>query len=102
MKEDTDNIIKIRIAITLRQLLRKKGVPVEVSSYNDIAIVADLRKATVTDAFNANTACKGVTLFLIINAMGYSVTEFGKVYDSILDSEITQFVRGIHPTQRKK
>ncbi|WP_417353160.1 hypothetical protein, partial [Flavobacterium alkalisoli] len=79
MKEEFDNIIKIKIAITLRQLLSKKGLAVEVSSYNDIAIVADLRKATVTDAFNANKASKGITLFLIIKAMGYSIVEFGKI-----------------------
>lgn len=102
MKEELENIIKIRIAIALRQLLTKKGVAVEVNSYNDIAIAADLRKATVTDAFNANKASKGITLFLIIKAMGYSIVEFGKIYDSIIDSEVTQFQRGIHPTQRKK
>jgi hypothetical protein len=101
VKEELEYIIKIKIAISLRRLLVQKGIAVDVNSYHDIAVAADLRKATVSDAFNANKASKGITIFLIVKAMGFSIVDFAKIYESVLDSEITQFKKGVHPTQKK-
>ncbi|TGD58967.1 hypothetical protein [Flavobacterium humi] len=99
MKENSTEHIKIKTAISLKKLLAsiqnsaqvKNADNSIVKSYNDIALNADIRKATVSNTFNANSIADSTTLILIIEAMGFSLTDFAKIYDSIKDSEILTF-----------
>ncbi|MBF8457236.1 hypothetical protein IV494_08575 [Kaistella sp. G5-32] len=104
MKIEEQTYIKIKIAISLNKLLscskdsiETKEVSNYTKSYNKIALSADLRKATVSDIFNAKSNCQIASLFPIIQAMGYSITDFAKVYDDISDSNIKKFL-----SQQKK
>jgi hypothetical protein len=91
VKKETDENIKLKIAVSLRKLLETiEGYPV-AQSYNKIALTAYVRKATVSDAFNAKSIPNSLTLFLIIEAMGFSITDFAKVYDSIENSDLIEF-----------
>lgn len=99
MKENSTEHIKIKTAISLKKLLTsiqnnpqvKNADNSIVKSYNDIALNADIRKATVSNTFNANSIADSTTLILIIEAMGFSLTDFAKIYDSIKESEILAF-----------
>ncbi len=62
-------------------------------SYNDIALNANLRKATVSNSFNGNTAPNMVTLINIIEGMGFNLLEFAKIYHSISYFDIVKFKR---------
>lgn len=96
MEKDTELFIQIKVAITLRRLLaRNKNTNNSVSnstelinSYQRIATNAtfNLRKATVTDAFSGNTKSSMVTVIAIVNSMGFTMEEFGEVYDNISES----------------
>ncbi|TXD81179.1 hypothetical protein ESY86_18575 [Subsaximicrobium wynnwilliamsii] len=93
--------IKIKIAIALNRLLT---INIEYSkvedddldiikSYNKIALDADIRKATVSDAFNAKSKSgpNSTTIVLIIEAMGFSIKDFAIIYDSINKNDIENF-----------
>ena len=92
--------IQAKIAITLNRLLvlSQKLSPEErekkqiASSYNKIAIQADIRKATVSDTFNAKSVPELSTLIAIIEAMGFTLTDFSKIYDTITENEIRVFL----------
>lgn len=101
MKVQFEDIIKIKIAISLRTLLkqnkeysRKIEKSEEVTdSYDKIAINADIRKATVTLAFNGVTRTAMTTIILIVEAMGYTLQDFSKIYSDITDKQISDFRR---------
>ncbi len=88
--------IKIKIAITLNKLLvsnkaKKQEDETEAKSYNQIALIADIRKATVSNVFNGKSIPNSVTLISIIEALGYGLQDFAVVYDSIKYSKIEKF-----------
>ena len=87
MKEETEEHIKIKIAISLRKLLKHSDGKSIVGSYNKIALNADIRKGTVSDTFNAKSMPSFSTLLLIVNAMGFTLSDFAKEYDLIKDFE---------------
>ena len=99
MKSEEQSNIKIKIAISLKQLLSSNKGYIDENdlttfskSYNKIALSADLRKATVSDIFNAKSNCQITSLFPIIEAMGYNLSDFSKIYDNITDSQLNKFI----------
>ena len=101
MEKAIEDNIKFKIAISLKILLEKRknnsiNIIKEDSlgvSYNTIALNADIRKATVSNIFNANTSPNSITLVLIIEAMGYNLIDFSKIYDSIKEKDIQNFIK---------
>lgn len=95
MNNEQEEHIKIKLAITLYKLLslnkKQKNMDSIAKSYNQIALSADIRKATVSNIFNARSIPNFRTLILIIEAMEYTLGDFAKVYESIEFSEISQF-----------
>lgn len=101
MKKELIPCINIKIAISLNKLLQfsKKFRPFGdtkeeiVESYNAIALEADIRKATVSDTFNAKSKLgpNSTTVILIVEAMGYKLSDFANQYDSITEVEIANF-----------
>lgn len=91
VKKETDDNTIFKIAISLRKLLESNGNLVIKQSYDKIATNANIRKATVSNTFNAKSVPNSLTLFLIIEAMGFSLMDFSKVYDSIATSDIALF-----------
>ncbi|WP_306349883.1 hypothetical protein [Flavobacterium sp. '19STA2R22 D10 B1'] len=104
VKKETDDNTKFKIAISLRKLLDRNGNLPIMQSYDKIAATANIRKATVSDTFNAKSVPNSLTLFLIIEAMGFSLTDFSKVYDSIVNSDIESFKKFLaeQPRNTKK
>tara|TARA_Y100001934_G_scaffold224076_1_gene267997 strand:+ start:768 stop:1091 length:324 start_codon:yes stop_codon:yes gene_type:complete len=100
--KDQEDIIKIKTAISLRILLKKnKDLPISKKeklrkdipkSYGDIADKAVIRKATVTKTFNIDGSSFSTTLFKIIFALGYTLIDFAKVYESINEKDIIEFL----------
>lgn len=105
MKKESEDYIKIKVAISLRRLLGKRKENVlneELSgdsarSYNQIAIIADIRKATVSGTFNAKHLSNFATVIMMIEAMGFTLDDFSKIYGSINQEEIERFKAGILP-----
>lgn len=95
VKKELEEHIKVKIATSLHKLLRSNGKDAVAQSYNDIAIAADIRKATVSDTFNAKSSPNSSTLILILAGMGYSLRDFAHIYDTIKDSEVLAFKRGL-------
>ncbi|MAN28472.1 MULTISPECIES: hypothetical protein [Mesonia] len=92
MKDESDNIIKLKIAIVLKSLLEQnKSENKTTRSYNDIALSTNMRKATVSNSFNAHSSPNTVTLIRIIEAMGYNLIDFAKAYNSISDRDLKDF-----------
>ncbi len=96
MKKESIQLIRFKIAFSLNELLMtskdfyQEGDEM-AKSYNQIALNADLRKATVSDTFNAKSAPSTTTLILIIEAMGFKLNDFAKIYDSVTDADIGKF-----------
>jgi len=91
VKKETDDNTIFKIAISLRKLLESNSNPPVKQSYDKIATSVNIRKATVSNTFNAKSVPNSLTLFLIIEAMGFSLIDFSNVYDSIVNSEIESF-----------
>ncbi|MBU7569076.1 MAG: hypothetical protein KAF41_00340 [Flavobacterium sp.] len=91
VKKETDDNTIFKIAISLRKLLESNGNLAIKQSYDKIATTANIRKATVSNTFNAKSVPNSLTLFLIIEAMGFSLIDFSKIYDSIVTSDIESF-----------
>ncbi|MDR6156611.1 DNA-binding phage protein [Chryseobacterium sp. SLBN-27] len=92
------NIYKIKIIISLKKLLeRGKSLQKElkdntvVYSYHGVASNALLRKATINDTLNGITSPKATTLISIVEAMEFTMSDFGREFDSILDEEIKTY-----------
>ena len=62
-----------------------------VYSYHGLASNALLRKATINDTLNGKTSPKATTLISIIEAMGFTMKDFGDEYDKITDNDIQEF-----------
>ncbi len=62
-----------------------------VYSYHGVASSALLRKATINDTLNGITSPKATTLISIVEAMEFTMTDFGKVFDSISEEEILAY-----------
>ncbi|WP_116789515.1 helix-turn-helix transcriptional regulator [Flavobacterium psychrotrophum] len=96
MEKQLEEHIKIKIAVTLQYLLEKKKKiekvdgkhDDDVSSYNKIANIADIRKATVSNIFNAKTTPASSTLVSIIEAMGFKLSDFAKIFDSLQEGDL--------------
>ncbi|MBJ2126354.1 hypothetical protein [Flavobacterium sp. IB48] len=95
VKKELDDYTKLKIAISLRRLLESNGSLPSTQSYNKIALAANIRKATVSDTFNAKSIPNSLTLFLIIEAIGFSLTDFSKIYDTLRDIDINIFRKTI-------
>ncbi|MCO6148962.1 hypothetical protein [Flavobacterium sp. NRK1] len=91
MKKELEENIKFRIAASLRKLINCEDTELLSDSYNKIALAIDMRKGTVSDTFNANSKPTSSTLLMIITAMGYSLSDFAKIYESITEIEIREF-----------
>ncbi|TRW23626.1 hypothetical protein FMM05_13275 [Flavobacterium zepuense] len=91
VKEELEENIKLKTAASLRKLINCEDIAVLSDSYNKIALAIGMRKGTVSDTFNANSKPSSSTLFMIINAMGYSLSDFAKVYESLTDVEVKEF-----------
>ncbi|WP_288243999.1 hypothetical protein [uncultured Chryseobacterium sp.] len=95
-----EHINKLKIIISLKKLLEKgKNLQKEVKdnkiiySYHGLASNALLRKATINDTLNGRTSPKATTLISIIEAMGFTVKDFGQEFDAISDEEIKKYVQ---------
>jgi len=102
MEKNSETFIQIKVAITLRGLLKRIKSPnssIEnkidlVNSYQKIATNANfnLRKATVSAAFNGKTKSAMTTIITIVISMGYTMKEFGEEYDKISDKQVFDFM----------
>ncbi|WP_123911926.1 hypothetical protein [Chryseobacterium shigense] len=93
------NVYKIKIIISIKKLLeRGKSLQKDrkdnkvVYSYHGVASNALLRKATINDTLNGITSPKATTLISIIEAMEFTMTDFGKEFDGISDEEIKAYL----------
>ena len=102
MKDETVYNIPIKIAIALSRLLEKnKALQTDTNkesknadSYNKICLNSGLRKATVSDIFNAkSTNVRASTLILVLNGMNYRLQDFAIIYDSLNKADIELFLK---------
>lgn len=103
MKDNPEIIIALRIAAALSKILdeqRAKESPHAriannpghlINSYSKIALEAGVRKATVSDLFNGKKYPRASTLVRVLSALGKSMTDFGKYFDRLTDSDIQKF-----------
>ena len=92
-------LIKLRFALAFRKLLEEnlaakeeKGAPFNlVTNANQLADSVQMRPATITDILNAKSIPGGLTMHLMLEALGKTFVEFGKYYDSFTKTDISKF-----------
>lgn len=62
-----------------------------INSIRKIALEAELQVNTVADVFNGKRSARIPTVALILQALNKTMTEFGKSYDRVTDSDIQKF-----------
>jgi hypothetical protein len=60
-----------------------------------------MRKATVTSAFDGHTRSAMTTVILVIEAMGYKLSDFAEEYEKITDDDIKLFKQQIKKENTK-
>jgi len=105
MYKESEKIIMLKVAITLRLLLSRNknyaDLDIEkgdlVNSYEKIAAnsSADIRKATVTNAFSGSKKSTMVTIILVVESMGFNMKDFGEQYDKITEKDLEEFKKYI-------
>jgi len=105
MYKESEKIIMLKVAIALRLLIRRNKTYVDVNaekddlvnSYEKIAAnsSADIRKATVTNAFSGNKKSTIVTVILIVESMGFKMKDFADQFDKITEKDIQDFKEAI-------
>ncbi|HNP68761.1 MAG TPA: hypothetical protein PKH16_12715 [Aequorivita sp.] len=102
MKDELTYNIPIKIAIALSRLLEKNKAlqpntnneSKNADSYNKICLNSGLRKATVSDIFNAKSSnVRASTLILVIKGMNYTFQDFAIIYDSLNKDDIKVFLK---------
>lgn len=103
MEKNSDIYIKIKVAISLKKLLTDNDSSgnTTANSYGKVSNNAEIRKATVTNTLNAKSLPDTRTLIIIIEAMGYSLSDFAKVYESVDDAEINIFEKVLQYKNKK-
>lgn len=101
MIKESEKIVIIKTAITLRKMLSKNKSSSEradstvntVNSYDKIAANSnsELTKATVNSAFSGKKRSTMATIVLIIESMGYTMIDFSEIYDKLSEKEVTKF-----------
>lgn len=101
MIKESEKIIILKTAITLRKMLSKNksystktdGNSDVVNSYDKIAANSnsELTKATVNSAFSGKKRSTMATIVLIIESMGYLMKDFSEIYDKLSEKEVSKF-----------
>lgn len=103
MVENPEIEVLIKTAIVLNKFLKEakdKGSSHSriannkdylINSFGKIALETGLKIHTVSDIFRAKRSARIPTLVLVIDSLGKSMTEFGKAYEKISDSDIQKF-----------
>jgi DNA-directed RNA polymerase specialized sigma54-like protein len=101
MIKESEKIIILKTAITLRKMLSKNksyssksdGNSDVVNSYDKIAANSnsELTKATVNSAFSGKKRSTMATIVLIIESMGYLMKDFAEIYDKLSENEVSKF-----------
>ena len=63
------------------------------NSYGKISSSTNLRKATISEVFSGISEMKAYTMFQILNSLGKTYTQFGRIMDKITDAEVDLFIR---------
>ncbi|RBI93464.1 hypothetical protein DSC47_00750 [Elizabethkingia miricola] len=105
MIKESEKIIMIKTAITLRVLLNlnKSSLIASnkedeiVSSYEKISTHSnsDLTKATVNNAFSGVKRSTMPTIIMIVETMGFTMQDFGEQYSKVKDEHILAFRQNI-------
>ena len=111
MIRETERIIMIKTAITLRNLISFNKISSQtnddkidiISSYEKISVNSnsDLTKATVNNAFSGIKRSTMPTIITIVETMGFTMTRFGEVYDKITKDDIIDFKNEILSRKKK-
>lgn len=103
MDDTQETLVLIRTAVVLTKFLdeaKGKGSSharisnnpdYEINSFGKIALEAGIRKHTVADVLNAKRSARIPTLAIILEALNKTMTDFGKAYDRVTDSDIQKF-----------
>ncbi|WDF45381.1 hypothetical protein PQ459_10780 [Chryseobacterium sp. KACC 21268] len=101
MIKESEKIVIIKTAITLRKILSinkissaKADSSVDiVNSYDKISANSnsELTKATVNSAFSGKKRSTMATIVLIVESMGYTMTDFAEIYDKLSEKHVTKF-----------
>lgn len=72
---------------------KKKGIkdPNLISSFGKLETNTGLRKATIVDIVSAKRKAEFPSVAAILAAFNLSLSEFGKIYDNISDSQIASY-----------
>ncbi len=103
MVDNQETLVLVRTAIVLTKFLdeaKTKGSSHEriannpdypINSFGKIALEAGIRKHTVADVFNGKRSARIPTLAIILEALNKTMSDFGKAYDRVTDSDIQKF-----------
>jgi len=103
-KSEKDIRIQYRIGLALKtiiisnkSLLKKDNQQKEKrlipdDSYGKLSSSTGIRAASISDIINGKSNPKGITLISLLEALGVSMCEFGKIYDEIDEKQINQYI----------
>jgi transcriptional regulator with XRE-family HTH domain len=112
VKNDGSDFIKFKVAYALNKLLQKNKRRYERNrklgiedllldhSFDRIASRTGLRIATISEVFNGKVDPKFSTISLILQSLGVNYSGFGKLMDSVTETEAKAYVDTKPPSKK--
>ncbi len=110
MKErESHHIIRLRYAYTLQRLLNDNKKMKEndtknnsIVNANQLAFTIELRPATISKILTGQTIPSGLTLYMILEGLSKSFSQFAEIFDKITIEELAAFEKTLrsYPKQR--
>ncbi len=111
MKNEHDIFIQFKIGLALRiiisankELAKNENMkptkrPLPDKSYGGISSTSGIRTATISDIVNGKSDPKGSTLIYILDSLGVTMTDFGKIFDSLNEKQVKEYMLEIKQKQ---
>jgi hypothetical protein len=104
LKTENHIFIQFKIGLALRMIIgankalgkdetmKTSKKPLPEKSYGGISSTTGIRSATVSDIINGKSEPKATTLIYILDSLGASMSDFGKIFDSLSNRQVKEYI----------
>lgn len=108
----SEQLLKLRYALALRklmqenELIKEKSQPKKdsliIASLGQLSSSTGLRRATLSAIFNGDSNPSVQTVYLILEALGKTLTQFASYFDAITDKDALLYYKEIQANKKQK
>lgn len=114
MENKEKEFIKLRFGLTFKKIIdRNKAKALEnkdhaivdrnlINSFRKLEIASGIRNATILEIIAGKKNAASTTIIALLDALEMTLSEFGSLYDSIKEQEISDYKRTLEKNKKEK